>query len=48
MTEKTYILHYFTSEQRNELISKGFVLDEETKASETLAHDQSLRPIYEK
>ena len=48
MTKKTHTLRYFTPEQRNELISKGFVLDEEVKASETLTRDQSLKPVYEK
>ena len=44
---KTYKINYFTPKEREELISKGFVLDEDAKISESVGKDQSLRDIYE-
>lgn len=44
----TYKINYFTPERRAELISKGFVLDQEIKLSEETQTDKSLIDVYEK
>jgi len=41
-------INYFSADRRQELISKGFVLDQEIKNAEETQTDQHLRDVYEK